>query len=93
LEWRFFVVAGKVVAGSRYRQWGLMDHRRIDAASEPWQFAQKMVDQWQPAEAFVIDLAKEHYDPSFKVIEINCINSAGFYNCDMTTVIKAIEKL
>jgi hypothetical protein len=93
MEWRFFVVSGKVVAGSRYRQWGLSDHRRIYAASEPWKFAQEMVDRWQPSEAFVIDLAKEHNDPSFKVIEVNCINSAGFYECDMKAVIEAIERL
>lgn len=109
MEWRFFVVSGKVVAGSRYRQWGLSDHRRIYAESEPWKFAQEMVDRWQPAEAFVIDVAALNYHrvvasengitvtlpvfPSYKVIEVNCINSAGFYECDMKAVIEAIEEL
>lgn len=98
MEWRFFVVDGKVVSGSRYRHWGLSDHRRIDLSSEPWKFAQEMVNRWQPAEAFVIDVAALNPFPDsepkpFSVIEVNCINSAGFYACDMSAVISAIERL
>lgn len=93
LEWRFFVVSGRVVAGSRYRQWGLSDHRRVNDTSESWEFAQEMVNRWQPAEAFVIDIAKEHNKTELTVIEVNCINSAGFYAADMRAVIEAIERL
>ncbi len=93
MEWRFYVVGGKVVAGSRYRQWGLPDIQPIDADTAPWQFAQEMVNQWQPAEAFVVDVASLLKSKELKVIEINCINSAGFYACDMRAVIEAIEKL
>src|SRR5271170_6153926 len=47
---------------------------------------------WTPCEAFVMDVAKVAPE-TFKIIEINCINSSGFYDCDMTQVVKAIENL
>jgi ATP-grasp domain, R2K clade family 3 len=96
MEWRFFVVDGRVVTGSRYYQWGLPDHRRVDADSEAWQFAQKMVDLWQPSRGFVIDVAqlsKTAKTDEYKVIEINCLNSAGFYECDMRALVEAVERM
>jgi len=50
-----------------------------------------MVDRWQPAEAFVIDIAKT-YD-GLKVIEINNFNSSGFYSCDVYKIVDSIERL
>ena len=110
-EWRFFVVAGKVVTGAMYR-WGgkLYQHGRADLEDVTWGFAQTMVDKWAAAEAFVIDIATirapecTDWDqcPTFydgcncffsKVIEVNCINSCGFYDADMGAVVKAIEAL
>lgn len=99
MEWRFFVVGGKVITGSRYRQWGLTDIKEVDSTDEAWRFAQQMVDLWQPADAFVIDVSfqtEAHTTGAFqpyKVIEINCINSAGFYASDMRAVVEAIESL
>jgi hypothetical protein len=94
MEWRFFVVNGKVITGSRYRQWGLSDYRRLEETIGPWEFAQKMVDKWQPAKAFVLDVASPARTPyEYKVIEINCINAAGFYCADMRAVIEAVEQM
>jgi ATP-grasp domain, R2K clade family 3 len=94
MEWRFFVVGGKVVTGSRYKNWGLSDFRRVDETTGPWEFAQKMVDKWQPADAFVIDIASPKETPEkYKMVEINCINAAGFYCSDVRAIIEAIEAL
>jgi hypothetical protein len=97
-ETRFFVVSGKVVAGSIYRLNGQLHYeRRTEDFRDDWQFAQRMVDLWQPAEAFVLDIAftmdEDWTNPAFKVIEVNCINSSGFYSADMRPVVEAIEKL
>jgi hypothetical protein len=93
MEWRFFVVDGKVVTGSRYRQWGISDYRRLDDTTGPWAFAQKMTEKWQPAKAFVIDIASPASTPhEYKVIEINCINAAGFYCADVRAVVEAVER-
>ena len=93
MEWRFFVVDGRVVTGSRYYQWGLPDHRRVDSDSEAWKFAQKMADHWQPSRGFVIDVAQLAKTDEYKVIEINCMNSAGFYDCDMRALVEAVEAM
>lgn len=91
MEWRLFVVGGRVVAGSRYRHYGITDIRQIDQDTAPWQFANKMTDRWQPAKAFVIDVVSMT-NGDMKVVEINCINSA-FYAADIREVVGAIERL
>ena len=48
-----------------------------------------MVDIYQPAEAFVIDVCLVEDD--WKIVEINCINAAGFYLCDIQKLITELE--
>lgn len=89
-ECRVFVVDGVVVTASMYKQGDRViansnvDQRFID-------FAQQMVDGWQPAIAFVIDIADT--PEGLKIIEINNINSAGFYEADVFKIIDAINNL
>lgn len=93
-EARFFVVGGQVVAGSTYRVDRRVLYKSVDSDNPLYmpfkEYAQRMVDKWQPAEAFVMDIG---LTDEFKVIEINCLNSSGFYDSDMTQVVKAIENL
>ena len=46
---------------------------------------------WLPAEAFVVDVART--EKGFSIIEVNCLNAAGFYDCDMRQVVQALEYL
>ena len=89
-EYRLFVVDGKVVTASLYKRGTVVisDSNVDDVIID---FAQKMVDKWQPAKAFVIDIADT--DKGLKVIEINNINSAGFYECDVQKIIMALEEM
>lgn len=94
-EARFFVVEGRVVTGSTYR---LSNKTFISAEVPPsmTDFAQKMVDLYQPSEAFVIDIAlvENNYNiEEYKVIEINCINGSGFYAIDIQKFVMAIENM
>lgn len=50
-----------------------------------------MIEIWQPARAFVIDIALTQ--ESYKIVEINCINSAGFYAADVSKIVNAIQKM
>jgi hypothetical protein len=52
-------------------------------------FAQSMVDKFQVAEGFVIDICLS--EGQLKVVEVNNINSAGFYDCNMFKLLSAIE--
>lgn len=89
-EYRCFVVDGKVVTGSLYKRGKVVISDSI-VDDEIIDFAQNMVDKWQPAKAFVIDIADT--DKGLKVIEINNINSAGFYECDVQKIIMALEEM
>jgi len=89
-EYRLFVVDKKVVTASMYKRGNVV--QSIEGADdEVLEFGQKMVDKWQPAAAFVLDIASTPH--GLKVIEINNINSAGFYAADAQKIIVALEDL
>lgn len=83
------MVGGKIITGSQYRigSQTLYDEYYEDEARE---FAQSMVDRFQLAKAFVIDVCLT--EEGWKIVECGCINCAGFYKADLQRVIAAIEK-
>ncbi len=86
-EYRWFVVDGRVISGSMYRFNGNLYIQRCteyDIITE----AQGLADKWLPHVNCCMDLAL--VDGEFKVIEFNCINSSGWYSCDINSVIDAI---
>jgi hypothetical protein len=87
-EIRFWVVDGKVVTGSQYR---LANQLILDSVYEEQalEFAQSMVDIFQLAEAFVIDVCLT--DGDWKIVECGCINCAGFYKSDIQKMIMAVD--
>ena len=89
-EYRMFIVNGQYVTGSQYKAGNTV---RGDSNVDPdiVEFTQQMVDKWSPASAFVIDIART--PDGMKVIEINNINSAGFYEADVQKIIYAIDQL
>lgn len=88
-EVRCWVVGGKVVTASRYKLGSKTWYQNYDDESYFVDFAQKMVDIYQPAEAFVIDVCLANDE--LKVVEVNCINCAGFYHANMDKLMMAIE--
>lgn len=91
-EFRFWIVDGKIITGSLYRNGYWINRSEIvdDGALE---FCQKMVDIYQLAEAFVMDICEVLINdvPEYKIIECGCINSAGFYKANMPKLIDALE--
>lgn len=89
-EFRCFVINGHVVTASQYKRGDrvisseIVDDRIIE-------YAQKMVDRWQPDVGFVIDIADTR--DGLKVIEINNLNSSGFYKINLAKLVTAIEQL
>ena len=89
-EYRFFVVDGKIVTASQYKRGNTVLHNaNIDQYIID--YANEMINTWQPARAFVIDIAST--PNGCKVIEINNFNSAGFYACDVGKIVEAIEDM
>lgn len=93
-EARFFVIDGKPVTASTYK----IGPRAQHVAEVPptmWEYAERMVSIWQPARAFVLDIAltDDEDDGWNKVVEINCINASGFYEIDVQRFVMAIEAM
>lgn len=88
-ECRFFIVDGKVITGSMYKYGNNVIHD-ANFEVEFLNFSQQMVDKWQPAKAFVLDIAKT--EDGFKVIEVNNFNSSGFYKSDTDLIVASLIK-
>ncbi|HBY64834.1 MAG TPA: hypothetical protein DEG42_00270 [Acholeplasmataceae bacterium] len=87
-EYRWFIVGGKVITGSMYRNNGqLFSQRQVDKGVILE--AQEFADKWLPNSCCVMDLALIN-ESEMKVIEFNCINSSGFYDCDVNAIFKAL---
>lgn len=89
-EARFFIVDKRVVTYSTYKIGSRVIHIQ-ETPPSMIAFAQRMVDIWQPARAFALDVALIKDD--HKIVEINCINSAGFYDIDIQKFVMAIEDM
>ena len=92
-EFRFWVVEDKVVTGSLYRMGNFINRSEVvdDGALE---FCKEMIDIYKIAKSFVIDICEVIIDgkPEYKIIELGCINSAGFYSANMQKMINALEE-
>lgn len=88
-EVRCWVIGGKVVTASSYKIGNRVIYANYDDESFFVDFAQKMVDKYQVADAFVIDVCLSNDE--LKIVEVNNINSAGFYACNMEKLISALE--
>lgn len=92
-EFRFWVIGGEVVTGSLYKTGTFANSSEIvdDGALE---FCKEMVKIYQIADAFVMDICDAIIDGErqYKIVELGCCNSAGFYQCDMQKMINAIEE-
>lgn len=89
-EFRFFVVKGKLSAYSQYRRGGRAHfHSHID----PYllDYAQAMVDRYQPEQAYVLDIALSNQ--KMKILESNAIHASGLYTADSQKLIETINLL
>jgi hypothetical protein len=88
-EIRCWVVDGKVITASRYKFGSRVIYENYDDETAAIQYAQSVVDIYQPAKAFVLDICL--FNGEYKVVEINCINCSGFYHMNVYKLIEALE--
>lgn len=88
-EYRVFIVAGKAVTGSIYK---MGENVISDPAVEDfiYEFAEERAKEFSPADAFVIDIAFTEGNV-LKVIEVNCLNSSGFYASDVSKILQSVN--
>ncbi len=59
-------------------------------------YAQECVNIWQPHKAFVIDICgitTNQNNKEFRIVEINTLNAAGFYEADLDKLIDDLEEM
>jgi len=89
-EWRNFIVEGKVVSSSLYRTNFKLTKSGIDIPKEMIQFVEDRCLEYQPHKIFAMDIAlcgNEYY-----IIECGCLNSVGFYDANISNIIKEVSK-
>ena len=87
-EARIWIVGGQVITSSYYFFHGNIDFEEtvdIDGIL----FAEEMANIYQVAEAFVMDICLT--TEGWKIVEINCVNSAGLYQADVEKLVMALE--
>jgi hypothetical protein len=55
------------------------------------EFAEQQAALWAPHVAFVMDVARMPL--GLRVVEINCLNSAGLYACDVGKFVEAVSDI
>lgn len=98
-EYRLFVIDGVIVTGSMYRVLDttrsvlipLNEDERNREEVECLEFANEMLNIYQPERAFVLDVAMTPFGG--KIIEINNINSSGFYEADIESIIISLNEM
>lgn len=90
-EWRVWVVDGRVVTCSLYKE-GARVVCRPEIDDDAVAFA-RMVVEANPgyAPAFVLDICRTA--EGMRLLETNCINASGFYAADLVGLAAAIEDL
>lgn len=89
-EWRLFVADGCVVTASQYRTCRGLD-TSPDVPSEVITFGERMAQIFQPHRMFLLDICESA--DNLYVLELGCVNSAGFYAADVDKVIEAASKI
>lgn len=89
-EVRCWVVNGKIVTQSTYRRGSFLVYDNI-VDQDAIDFAQSMVDIYQLAETFVIDVCLTA--DGWKIVECGSTSCAGFYDADMQKLIMALEEM
>lgn len=88
-EWRCFIVNGKIISGSQYRNVGYTNHHE-SFPQEVQDYAENVLKTWVPHDVCVADVAKLR-DNSFRIIEFNCFNASGWYKSDQKKILKAVH--
>lgn len=91
-EWRNWVIGGKVVTSSMYKEGSRVVYRQ-EIDEDALDFVKELVSI-NPcySDAYVLDVCRTD-DGKLHLLETNCINAAGFYAADLQKIIEGLETL
>jgi hypothetical protein len=83
-EWRCWIVGGKVVEVSKYREAG--EHARVrETGAAIHAAAQRLADRYVPAPCVVLDVAR--VAGRYVLVEFNPIHCSGWYAADVAVIL------
>lgn len=90
-EWRNYIVNGKVVTSSRYRNNFRLAKSGTDIPEDMIKFVEDRCKEYQPHDVFAMDIAevKDDGEMRYFIIECGCMNSVGFYHADIKKYVEA----
>ena len=88
-EYRFFMIEDRIVDCSSYKIRSIIDIRE-PVPQEAKDFAVKVAKQWRPDDVYVMDLVD--VGGEFKIVEFNCFNASGFYNCSVKKIVDEVSQ-
>lgn len=86
-EYRFFIIDDKIVSASLYKVNGSLEESPI-IDPQATCFVEEMKSKFTQA-GYVLDVAL--IDDEFKIMELNCLNAAGFYQINLYKLIMAVQ--
>jgi hypothetical protein len=89
-EWRNYIVDGKVITSSLYRQDSRLNKSRENIPAEMIRFVEDRCADYMPHKIFAMDIALCGGD--YYIIECGCLNSVGFYAADIPKLIRAVSE-
>lgn len=89
-EWRCFIVNKKVVCVSQYKQNGRLYIKSENIPDSLIDYSEKVSNIWSPDLIFTLDVGISK--GKYYIIEAQCSNSSGFYDCDLIQLIKSISE-
>ena len=91
-ETRTWVIDQRVVTASGYKVGTLKRYTSPEQVDQRiTDFAAECAAIWSPNRAYVLDVADTA--DGLKIVEINNLNSAGWYRCDMQKLVMALEEM
>ena len=82
----------RVVTASGYKRGTMKYYTSPDQVDpEIIKFAEGLALHWRPSDAFVMDVAQTPI--GLKVVEVNCLNSSGWYKADLNKLVQALAVL
>ncbi len=91
-ETRCWIVDGKLITCSGYKFGTIKRYTSPEQVDEHIKcFAQGVAEVWSPNRAYVMDVAETPV--GLKIVEVNNLNSAGFYKADMQKLVWALENM
>lgn len=87
-EWRNYIVNGKVITSSLYRENFKLKRSGENIPQDMIDFVEELCKSYVPNSVFVMDIALCGGD--YYIIECGCMNSVGLYACDVKKLIDGI---